>query len=73
MTNEQIQALMTMEHNGQRIKQHWFRRDEVAALIRKALEANGRVVLTRSEGELVAVTRQDDEGRILSIIWQKDK
>lgn len=29
------------------------------------------VVTTTLDGECVFVTRQDDEGRILSVIWQK--
>ena len=33
----------------------------------------GAVVVTTTEsGECVAVTRQDDEGRVMSIIWTKD-
>ena len=33
----------------------------------------GAVVVTATEsGECVAVTRQDDEGRVMSIIWAKD-
>lgn len=32
----------------------------------------GEIVLTSTEdGELVAVTRQDEEGRILKLIWSK--
>ena len=33
----------------------------------------GAVVVTTTEsGECVAVTRQDDEGRVVAIIWTKD-
>ncbi|MBH1878173.1 hypothetical protein I5W23_06790 [Stenotrophomonas maltophilia] len=44
--------------------------DEVIALIIAALTPpEGHVVVTRNEaGQAVAVTRQDDEGRILSVI-----
>lgn len=35
-------------------------------------EKNGEIVLTSTEdGELVAVTRQDEEGRILKVLWSK--
>lgn len=35
-------------------------------------EKNGEIVLTSTEdGELVAVTRQDEDGRILKLIWSK--
>lgn len=35
-------------------------------------EPEGKVTLTKTpEGELVAVTRQDDEGRILKSIWER--
>ena len=35
---------------------------------------NGHIVRTHTQsGELVAITRQDSEGRVLSIIWQKEK
>lgn len=39
--------------------------------IEKAKEV-GEITLTSTEdGELVAVTRQDEEGRILKVIWSK--
>lgn len=43
------------------------------AVATAARDAFGTVVLTRDPrtDELVAVTRQDDDGRVLSVIWQR--
>jgi hypothetical protein len=56
----------------------WFEFDKgdfipfCKALIKANQESVGEVVLTkRMNGELVAVTRQDEEGQILKIIWEK--
>lgn len=48
-----------------------FYLDKKLKEIEKAKEI-GEIVLTSTEdGELVAVTRQDEEGRILKVIWSK--
>lgn len=49
-------------------------RDYVFAAIKHQREASaGEVVVTTNEsGEAVAVTRQDDEGQVLSVIWQRE-
>lgn len=41
---------------------------------RKVIQAqrNEVVVTTNDKGECVAVTRQDNEGEIVSVIWERD-
>lgn len=55
----------------------WYCAQERADALREALqdpEASAEVVVTTNPlGECVAVTRQDDEGRILSVIWESKK
>ena len=53
----------------------WYLAEERANALTDALldpESSSEVVVTTNEaGQCVAVTRQDDEGRILSIIWER--
>lgn len=52
------------------IKRHPVMEARIAEL--EKLRAKGKVTLTKTpDGELVAVTRQDEEGRILSVIWER--
>lgn len=49
-----------------------FLLDFAQGIVEAYNEKNGEIVLTSTEdGELVAVTRQDEEGRILKVIWSK--
>lgn len=49
-----------------------FLRTHGTALLEAVRDAKSHVVVTRdSTGEIVAVTRQDDEGRILGVIAEK--
>lgn len=49
-----------------------FLRKHGPALVEAVRDAASRVVVTRdSTGEIVAVTRQDDDGRILKVIAEK--
>jgi len=52
----------------------WLRRNDPAhaAQPEPAAPAGEVVVTTRPDGTCVAVTRQDADGRILSVIWQAD-
>jgi hypothetical protein len=46
-----------------------YRAWQARAAVAPPRERGGVVVTTNERGECIAVTRQDDEGRILSTIW----
>ena len=47
------------------------RESELAQMVRNSATTVGEVVVTTNEnGQCVAVTRQDQEGKILSLIWK---
>lgn len=57
----------------------WFEFDKgdfipfCRALLQANQESIGEVVFTkRMSGELVAVTRQDEDGQILKVLWEKN-
>ena len=48
--------------------------DLAGAQLDKAIDAAKDVVITTNEqGECVLVSRQDEEGRIIKVIWERDK
>lgn len=46
-------------------------KDFLEILINKDGERFGHVTVTQKGEEVIAVTRTDDEGKVLSVIWQK--
>ena len=44
---------------------------EAARKVIKAVKIGEVVVTTNEAGECVAVTRQDEDGKILSVIWER--
>jgi hypothetical protein len=76
-------AAMTAERDEYKVKAEYYERinGEQGELLDEALAREHRVrqglnevvVTTDEDGRAVCVTRQDEEGRILSVIWEADE
>ena len=73
LTEEEILEVAKYWSNSEFVRgAERFLLDFAQGIVEAYNEKNGEIVLTSTEdGELVAVTRQDEEGRILKLIWSK--